>query len=290
MNIVYDLIKLPDDFPFMMADMELPPFHTMGDSSFYHYHDCFELSFAKSGSGVYEIENRKYDLNQGELMIINNIEPHRMYVGEDGLNQIVIVFNPSLIWSGSKNLLDYDYIKTFVDRQAGFCNKISRDTPYFDEINKLIFEIEAEYTQLQPGWQLMIKAKLLSLLTLLYRHFKSDLTTNQKRKALLRLQTVLEKIEENFLSPLTVNEMAQILHVTPQHFCVIFKETTGQTFVEYIVSKRIDMVKQMLIDTDKGITQVAYECGFKNLSYFNKVFFKKVGTTPSAYKKLLSDR
>jgi AraC-like DNA-binding protein len=283
MNIVYDLIKLPDDFPFMVTDMNLEPYYTMGD--FFHYHDCFELSFAKSGSGVYEIENRKYDLYQGELMIINNIEPHRMYVGEEGLNQIVIVFNPSLIWSGSKNLLDYDYIKTFVDRQEGFCNKISRGTPYFDEINKLVFEIEEEYEELQPGWQLMIKAKLLSLLTLLYRHFKSDLTTNQKRKGLLRLQPVLQKIEQNLLSPLTANEMAQILHVTPQHFCVVFKETTGQTFVEYIVSKRIDLVKQMLIDTDKGITQVAYDCGFKNLSYFNKAFYKKVGSTPSAYKK-----
>lgn len=282
MNIVYDLIKLPDDFPFQITDMILAPFYTMGDS--FHYHDCFELSFAKSGSGVYEIENRKYVFDRGELMIINNVEPHRMYVGKEGLNQIVIVFNPLLIWSGSKNLLDYDYIKTFVDRQAGFCNKISNDTPYFDEINRLIIEIEEEYNGKQPGWQLMIKSKLLSLLTLLYRHFKSDLTTNQKRKGLLRLQAVLGKIEENLLSPLTVKEMAQILHVTPQHFCVIFKETTGQTFIEYIVSKRIDLVKQMLIDTNKGITQVAYECGFKNLSYFNKTFNKKVGLTPSAYK------
>lgn len=284
MNIYYDPIRLPDDFPFMMSDMVLAPYYSMGVSL--HWHDCFELSFARSGSGVYEIGDKKYNFSSRDLMIINNVEPHRMYVGKEGMNQLVIVFNPSLIWSGAQNILDYEYIKAFVDRKAGFCNKISDDNPYFEEINSTILQIESEYKQKQSGWKLMIKAKLLSLLTLLYRNFQSGSDSDDKRRALLRLRPVIHKIEEGLGEPLRLSEMADMLHVTRQHFCVIFKETTGQTFIQYILTKRISLARQSLISTDNGITQIAYECGFMNLSYFNKAFQTDTGVTPSAYRKM----
>ncbi|MHB8963691.1 MAG: helix-turn-helix domain-containing protein [Saccharofermentanales bacterium] len=283
MNIYYDPIRLPDDFPFMISDMRLAPYYSMGEA--FHWHDCFELSFARSGSGVYEIGDRKYDFGNRDLMVINNVEPHRMYVGKEGMNQLVIVFNPSLIWSGAQNVLDYEYIKTFVDRKAGFCNKISADSPYFDEINHCILQIENEYNQKQSGWQLMIKAKLLSLLTLLYRNFQSESDSDDRRRALLRLRPVIHKIEEGIREPLCLREMASMLHVTPQHFCVIFRETTGQTFIQYVLAKRIRLARQALIETDNGITQIAYSSGFKNLSYFNKAFQADTGVTPSEFRK-----
>ncbi|MHB1453137.1 MAG: helix-turn-helix domain-containing protein [Saccharofermentanales bacterium] len=286
MNIYYDPISLPDDFPFMLSDMRLDPYYSMGES--YHWHDCFELSYAKVGSGVYEIGGTRYSFGPGELMVINNVEPHRMYVGKEGMNQLVIVFNPSLIWSGAQNILDYEYIKAFVDRKAGFCNKISDDNPYFEEISSYIHQIETEFDQKQPGWQLMIKAKLLSLLTLLYRNFQSESDSDNKRRALLRLRPVIHKIEEGLGEPLSLKGMADMIHVTPQHFCVLFKETTGQTFVQYVLTKRINLVRQSLIATDNGITQIAYESGFKNLSYFNKAFQTETGVTPSAYRKMRS--
>lgn len=283
MNVVYDLLDLPKEFPFVLMDVEHPPFYTMGD--IYHWHDCFELSYAKKGSGSYDVEERHYSFNQGELMIINNIEPHRMQVYAEGLNQLVLVFNPSLIWSGSKNLLDYEYMKAFVDRGEGFHNKIAQDNPYFIEVNNLILDIEKEYKEKQSGWQLMIKAKLLSLLTLFYRHFKSDANQIGKRKELMRLQPVINQLQEHLTSPIDSGSMAELLHITPQHFSAIFKKTMGQNFIDYLVSRRIALVKEKLLTTDKGITEIAYECGFHNLSYFNLAFRKNAGETPSSYKK-----
>jgi hypothetical protein len=106
MEILHDKIPLPSDFPFMLSDMHLAPFYTMGDH--FHRHDCFELSFVKSWSCVYEVEHRQYTLVAGDLMVLNNVEPHRMHVGRDGMNQLLIVFDPSLIWSGARNHLDFD--------------------------------------------------------------------------------------------------------------------------------------------------------------------------------------
>ncbi len=283
MIIHYDMIRLPAEFPFMLDDMDLPPYYSMGEAC--HWHDCFELSYAKSGRGFYEIEDRQYSFGSGELLIINNVEPHRMHVGKEGLRQVVMVFNPSLIWSGAKDMLDYEYLKAFVDRKEGFCNKISEENPYFSEINRIILQIESEYGRQAPGWQLMIKAQLMSLLTLLYRNFRSDTVSDTRRRALLRLRPVIHRIESSLAEPVRLADMAAMLHVTPQHFCVIFKETTGQTFVDYVRAKRISLAKEAFIHSDGEITQIAYECGFRNLSYFNKVFRETTGMTPSDFRK-----
>ena len=287
MDIKYDYFELPKEFPFALNDMKLPPYYSMEDS--FHWHDCFEISYAKEGIGYYEINQRTYTLNKGELIIINNVEPHRMYVREEGLNQFVITFNPSFVWSGAKNLLDYEYIRAFVDRQNGFCNKISQTDLYFEDINSIILEIWQEFISKNEGWQLMIKAKLLELLTLLHRHYKSDDEKGSIRKNLIRLRPVLHKIEEMLTVEISAVEMAKIANVTPQHFSSLFKNTMGQTFVDYVNTKRIELVKRQLIDTDKGITQIAYDCGFKNLSYFNSCFLKKTGNTPTNYRKHSND-
>lgn len=283
--IKYEKLELPKDFSFLLFDAEHPPFYSMGEA--YHWHDCFELSYAKSGDGNYDIGNRHYPFEKGELMVINNIEPHRMQAGSQGMNQIIMVFDPSLIWTGSGNLMDFNYIKAFVDRGEGFNNKISKDNPYYEELNHLIFNIEKEYQAKTTGWQLMIKAKLLELLTLLYRHFRSDTTEgeNEKRQLLIRLRPVLNKIEEQFLSDLDAASMAAILHVTPQHFSVLFKEAVGMNFIDYIVARRMSHAKDMLITTSLGITEIAYASGFHNLSHFNRKFRQLVGTTPSDFRK-----
>lgn len=282
-NIEYDYINLPEDFPFVLSDMDLKPLYSMGEK--FHWHDCFEISYANSGSGVYEIENQKYPIEKGELIIVNNVQPHRMHAGKDGLNQFVIVFDPYLVWSGAKNTMDYKYIKAFANHSEGFCNKISRSDEYFNDINNIIFEIKKEYTEKVSGWQLMIKAKLLILLTLLYRHFKPESTEGSKRKALLRLRPVIHHIEENYKDRIFCSDMAKIAGVTSQHFSAVFKESMGETFTEYVNSKRLESVKKQLVETEKPVTRIAYDCGFNNLSYFNKLFLSKTGLSPSEYRK-----
>ena len=286
MEILYDKIPLPSDFPFALSDMKLAPFYSM--SEHFHWHDCFELSFVKSGNGVYEVEQRRYEMTEGDLIILNNVEPHRMYVGKEGMNQLVLIFNPSLIWSGTRDQLDYEYIKAFVERRQGFNNHITKTSPYYTQIRALVGTIESEFNGRLPGWRLMIKAQLLTLLTLLYRHFRTDNALDDSQRALLRLRPVLHRIEESFSTPVSFKDMADLLHITPRHFCVVFKEGTGQTFTDYLLTKRIAYAGQALSTTDRGITEIAYSSGFRNLSYFNKACRTKTGMTPSQFRRTRS--
>jgi AraC family transcriptional regulator, transcriptional activator of pobA len=133
---------------------------------------------------------------------------------------------------------------------------------------------------------MMIKATLLSLLTLLYRHFHADIASDGRHEALSRLRPILRGLDRDFASAPSLAEMAGMLHITPQHFCVLFKEATGQTFTDYLLTKRIASVKKALFDTDHGITEIAYAAGFHSLSYFNKAFRASTGMTPSRFRRL----
>lgn len=284
MNIVYENLDLPPSFPFDLYEQDLRPYYSMG--AFMHFHDCFELSFARSGSCTYEIGERVYEMNPGDLMVINDVEPHRMHTGRKGMHQTVMVFSPSLILGSlCSSALDNDYIKAFSERKTGFSNKIPSSDPRAEGIKEAIQDICTEHAERKEGWQLMIKSRLLSLLTILYRYYLSSDTIQTSRKDLLKISPVLKVIESDPAADISTEDMAELIGITKQHFCTIFKKSTGQTLTSYINSVRIKKCTRLLLETDSCITDIAYSCGFNNLSHFNKVFLNSTGSTPSEFRK-----
>lgn len=277
-DIRYDLISLPKTFPFSISVMNLPPYNDMG--GYFHWHDCFEISIITQGFGTYDIENKHYPVKASDIVIINNIEPHRLLVGKEGLTQIVTIFKPELIWSAN-NLVDYDYIKPFIERDVNFKNLIENSEEISKKIIEIIEIVMKEYECKQDGWQLMIKSQLLSLLTLLFRHYKSDIPNKKTRNNLLKLKDAFEYIDHNFDKEISLTHTAQMLHFTPQYFSKFFSETTGVPFKQYITNIRINHAKQLLRNTDLKIIDVAAMCGFNNIGNFYTIFKNNTGTTPT---------
>ncbi|MDD4328250.1 MAG: AraC family transcriptional regulator [Eubacteriales bacterium] len=278
MKVVYEKIQLPEDFPFDVFEQDLAPFHSMGEIM--HFHDCFELSFAIEGSCTYELEDRSYDIEAGDLVLLNNTEPHRMYTGRSGMHQTVIVFDPALVTDGCPGAYNYDYIRAFSERTANFSNKICSADPMASGIRETIEEIRLEFGTKQVGWQLMIKARLLSLLTILYRYYLSSKTLSDNSRKLMRLRPALSLIDRDPSSvQLDIEHMAELIHVSKQHFCYLFKQSTGQTFTSYLNRARVNKCIDMLHKTDHKITQIAYDCGFRNMSHFSKTFRETTGKT-----------
>jgi AraC family transcriptional regulator, arabinose operon regulatory protein len=103
----------------------------------------------------------------------------------------------------------------------------------------------------------------------------------------LKLSPVLEYIELNYSSVITLEELAQIIHVTPQHLCVLFKKITGVRPFEYINSVRISKSKDLIINSiDNEINSIAKSVGYDNTSYFCSLFKKMEGISPGRFKKL----
>ncbi|MCG8451620.1 MAG: AraC family transcriptional regulator [Spirochaetales bacterium] len=103
----------------------------------------------------------------------------------------------------------------------------------------------------------------------------------------LRLQPIVDYIDHHLDHVLSVDLLAQRMGVTAQHFCVLFKDATGQRPVEYINARRIKRAKDLLVsERDLHVGEVGRRVGFENNSYFSTVFRKIEGMSPRKYKDL----
>lgn len=91
-------------------------------------------------------------------------------------------------------------------------------------------------------------------------------------KRILQLKQVLEFIEHNYASPLTLKQLSASVSMSPKYFCRFFSEMTHQTPMEYLNHQRIEQACYQLSTTDDSITEIAYRNGFNDLSYFIRTF------------------
>ena len=81
-----------------------------------------------------------------------------------------------------------------------------------------------------------------------------------------------------------MDELASLIPLSKSYFMSCFKKATGVSAITYTTLVRIQQVSQMLLKTDKSVTQIASECGFHNLANFNRQFKKNTGYTPVDYR------
>lgn len=100
---------------------------------------------------------------------------------------------------------------------------------------------------------------------------------------LVNFQTLLTYLEDHYDDNITLEDAAEIMGFSPSHFSRLFKQLTGTGFVRYLNLIRISQAAQLLTESDKKITDIAYLCGFSNIRTFNRAFLEITGYTPSAY-------
>lgn len=287
MNIKKDEIVLDKNFPFKLLDNTMPPFFNM--DRVFHWHDCLEISYVKSGRGRYHIGDKSFEMEPGDIIIINNVEPHYLEVYDESMHQPVIIFEPSLIWSQSNCNVDYEYLSPFFERGSDFNNKLDLSNAFAFEIKSNLLATEDEYEKKPQGYKLMIKDRLLMILTFLIRYFrdkrKNHLDIPSKRQQLIRLEEIIRYISENFDRNIMLEEVYAKLYMTPQYFSTYFKKVLGVNFVGYLNNLRANRAIELLRETDMKITRIAMECGFNNTTTFNSIFKKFTGKTPSEYRR-----
>lgn len=92
-------------------------------------------------------------------------------------------------------------------------------------------------------------------------------------------------VEDNISKNITIETITDIIHITPNYFSSIFKKVTGDSFITYVNLRKIEKAKEILKAVDIPVSEVAEKCGFSDVKYFNRVFKKYTGVTPSEYKK-----
>jgi AraC-like DNA-binding protein len=94
-------------------------------------------------------------------------------------------------------------------------------------------------------------------------------------------------IADHLCEDLSLPQVAQAVNVSPYYFCKIFKRSTGTTVMNYISRARVDKAKNLLLNPNLQVSEIAFEIGFQSLTHFNRVFKKLTGHSPSGYRERL---
>ena len=101
-----------------------------------------------------------------------------------------------------------------------------------------------------------------------------------------RILEVCNYIQQNFRKKITIDEVAELINMSPSAFSHFFKKRTYRSFTDYLIDLRISSVCNMLIETDESIVNICYENGFNNLANFNKLFKNRKDITPKEFRKI----
>ena len=260
------------------------------DKSYWHYHQEFELSFITEGAGQRIIGDSTEEFYPGDLIFIGPRIPHvwfpdtkhrRQHSGRT-LESVYLLFNQDILPASLTSLPEFKNIRNAIKlSERGVqitgetLNDVSRimlQLPYINNMKRLMLFYEImdiigrsdSFTYLAS--EDYVKAKFA--------------TTNK------RINNIHEFLMKNYQNDIDLKEVAEIAHMAPASVCRFFKNTTGLTIFEYLNKIKIDYSCQLLLNTDLNILDISYDCGFNNLSHFNKQFKRFTGNTPTQYRSL----
>ena len=246
----------------------------------WHYHPEFELTYIVKGNGYRIVGNSYEPFNDGDLVLLGSNLPHTWSGKADGdvnSDAIVIQFSSEFILPFLE-LNESLLIKNMLDSSLRGIN--------FEPDEQLVTKI-IEITETNGVERIL---KLISILDILSKKQIKLIAPNTfhnvvSKKSEVRINNVCLFIQNNFQNKIYLKEVADLIYLTESNFCKFFKKATGKTYSDYVNEIRINEASRLLIQSDKTISQISFECGFETLSYFNRVFLNKKGTTPSVYRK-----
>ncbi len=253
----------------------------------YHYHPEFEMVLVFEGTGRRHVGNHLSYYEAGDLVLIGSNLPHAGF-GYDAYGEheeIFIQFKEDFLGESFFQKSEISSIKLLLERsQQGIV--------FYGQTKKLVSE------RLKKMLQLSNFERLLELLMIFQILAKSDeyqllnkantrYDFNQKDQ--LRLNRIYEFVEQNYQNPIDIKAVADVANLTIPAFCNYFKKTVNQTFTDFMNEYRINQACKLLV-VEKSITDICFECGFSNASYFSKVFKEIKGKAPLQFKNLVLRR
>jgi AraC family transcriptional regulator, melibiose operon regulatory protein len=261
----------------------------------WHWHDELEIDIINSGEAVYHIGETTVTVQAGQAIIINQNVMHSIEPAQGKKCTLyTIVFNPSYIVGFGQSFLAVKYLTPLLTRENTpyyiFNETIEWQEKIIDTCNSII---AVNLTQ-KYGYELLTKSYLCQLwVDLLARIMPSSVATKEAPSLKIdeaRVKKALVFIEAHYPEQLSLEDIASSIHLSKSECCRCFKRVLDLTPFEYLLRYRIFEASKRIMGNDpvaESIAALSTSVGFNNTSYFNKLFKKYLGFTPSYYKKLV---
>jgi len=236
-------------------------------------HDEYQVIYITRGEGIFESASTgAVPVKEGAVLLLFPNEWHRFRPSKDkGWNEY---------WVGFRGEIADQLVRSafFHPGAAAFSIGVK------DDVLLSILEILEQAKKEDPGYQPRISGAVLHLLGKIHSLRKQHYLRGETH-----METIVNKgrflIREHFDNNLSVEDIAEKLHVSYSSFRKVFKKYTGMSPGQYMIQLKIDKARQLLSQTNKSIKEISSELSFSSGYYFSTLFKEKTGCSPESYRK-----
>lgn len=256
------------------------------NTNYWHYHPEIELVYVNGGSGKRQIGSHISHYTGGDLILIGSNLPHCGFTDKftGNKSEIVIQFQPEFINSLTADKPEMHHISLLIERSKfGLAFRGKTKTNIGVRIQNLVE---------QQGFN-----RFIGLLSILHdlqgsEDYQILNATGYSMQANVedneRINRIFNHVKTHFQDAIALDDMAEMAGMTTPSFCRYFKKMSGKTFTTFVNEYRLVHASKLLSENTLSITEICFESGFNNFSYFNKSFKKFTGKTPSEYRNTLT--
>lgn len=257
----------------------------------FHYHNKLELTYIIESVGTRFIGNHMERFKPNELVLVGPLATHcwkndpDYFLNNSSLTAQAIVVHFDL------NFLGEAFWKVpEMNKLQQLLLQSKKGIVFSEKTTKIVS------TKLCALEKLKDSRKIITFLEILEhlsndqdRRVLSSIIAKQdlKDSNLERLNEILNYISNNFTDDISVKQLSEIIHLTPNSFCKYFKKHTRKTFKNYLNEVRIDYACSLIAEEQISMAEVGYRSGFNNISHFMRTFKKIKDTSPLKYKMTL---
>lgn len=252
-----------------------------------HWHNYFEIVLFTGGEGVCFIDGKRYPVSEGDIAVINSGQVHAAYsVNHTVMSFTPIIFDKSVFASYPYDSYFNGFMVPFMEGKLVLSGIIRKENSQYDSICSIIEDLRSEFDKKEQGYQLCIRSYLQILIVKIGKAFGFEERKTEKNQILLThdFKKLFDYVETNYSEKITLEQAAETVNLSVYHFCKVFKEMTGLTFVKFLNLHRVNAAEELLGSTGFSITEISEKTGFCNINYFCRIFKQFKGYTPSGYR------
>jgi len=252
-----------------------------------HAHGFDELVIILHGTAVHTVDDRQFPVKSGDVFVISGTHEHQ-YQDMHRLALANILFD-----SRSLQMSQWDVralsgfhalfaLEPVLRTQQKFNSRLQLSERQLNHANEIIRDLIRETETRNPGYRVMAKGLFMQLTVFLSRCYSNK--PSGESLDLLRLGDAIAHIETCFAEKISLDDLARKAHLSKRQFQRIFTECIGRSPIDHLLHVRVQRAAGLLRQTDRSITDIAFDCGFNDSNYFTRQFRNVMDHTPKQYR------
>ena len=255
-----------------------------------HDHEFVELFFILDGSADHHIGEQVLEAGPGTLGVVHFGQQHAIVTPRGPIDVMNIYINPSAAPLPALEAPLSNALPRILPLSPGLSHNQNRAIQYrFPDptaATTMLTSMDREANTRAPGWQdamrLWMKLFLIECARLILEQEPPE--PGDLPPAAATLERLRRHLDEHFTEPVKLDTLAKKAHISKAYLCRAFRRHTGRTVLEYVHQRRVEKAMVLLDSTELRVVEVAAQCGFHDLSHFNRIFRRVAGVTPSGFR------